>query len=111
MNKGGVMLTLTEGATEAIKGLVGDHPGAGLRIFPGQSDSHEQSDSQELQFGLSISESPEPNDEVVEQSGCQVFLDEAVAPLVDGRTLDAAPVEEGGCSSPSSARRPGGWSA
>jgi Fe-S cluster assembly iron-binding protein IscA len=83
------MLTLTEGATEAIKGLVGDHPGAGLRIFPGVSDG------QELQLGLSISESPEPTDEVVEQSGCHVFLDEQVAPLIDGRTLDAAPSDEG----------------
>jgi Fe-S cluster assembly iron-binding protein IscA len=81
------MLTLTDGATQAIKGLVGDREGAGLRIFPGQSDNDE------LRLGVSISDAPEPTDEVVEQSGCQVFLDEQVAPLVDGRTLDAAPAD------------------
>lgn len=81
------MLTLTDGATEAIQGLVGDRPGAGLRIFPRASDSGE------LHLALSVTDSPEPTDEVVEQSGCQVFLDEQVAPIVDGRTLDAHPVE------------------
>jgi Fe-S cluster assembly iron-binding protein IscA len=81
------MLTLTEGATEVIHGLVGERPGAGLRIFP------ESSDGDQVQLGLSISDGPEPTDEVVEQSGCQVFLDEQVAPLVDGRTLDARPTE------------------
>jgi Fe-S cluster assembly iron-binding protein IscA len=83
------MLTLTEGATQAIKGLVGNQEGAGLRIFRGQSDS------EDMQLGLSISDAPEPTDEVVEQSGCQVFLDQQVAPLVDGQTLDASPVEGG----------------
>lgn len=77
------MLTLTEGAAQAIQGLVGDRPGAGLRIFS------QQPVGDQLQLGLTISEGPEPTDEVVEQSGCQVFLDEQVAPLIDGRTLDA----------------------
>jgi len=77
------MLTLTEGATEAIQGLVGDRPGAGLRIFPHASDSGE------VHLALSVTDGPQPTDEVVEQSGCNVFLDEQVAPIVDGRTLDA----------------------
>jgi Fe-S cluster assembly iron-binding protein IscA len=81
------MLTLTEGATQAIHDLVGERPGAGLRIFS------QNSDSDQLQLGLSISGGPEPTDEVVEQEGCHVFLDEQVAPLVDGRTLDARPAE------------------
>jgi Fe-S cluster assembly iron-binding protein IscA len=82
------MLTLTEGATEAIHGLVGDRPGVGLRIFPRAVDRGE------MQLALSLSEHPEPTDEVVEQSGCQVFLDQQVAPLVDGRTLDAVKGDE-----------------
>ena len=82
------MLTLTEGATQAIQGLVGDRPGAGLRIFS------QHADGDQLRLGLSISDIPEPTDEVVEQSGCQVFLDAEVAPLVDGRTLDASPTED-----------------
>ena len=77
------MITLTEGATEAIQQLVGDRPGAGLRIFP------QQSDSDRVQLGLSIANGPQPSDEVVEDSGCQVFLDSEVAPLVDGHVLDA----------------------
>lgn len=76
------MLSLTEGAVEAIHGLVGDRPEAGLRIFA-------RDDAGEMKLALSISDSPEPTDEVVEQSGCHVFLDQQVAPLVDGRTLDA----------------------
>ena len=36
---------------------------------------------------------PFTHDEVVEQAGCQVFLDEQVAPLIDGRTLDAVPTQ------------------
>lgn len=82
------MLNLTDSATQAIQGLVGNQPGAGLRIFPQQSDRED-----ELRFGLSVCDGPERTDEVVEQSGCQVFLDQQVAPLVDGRTLDAVPTE------------------
>lgn len=82
------MLTLTEGATRAIQELIGDRTGAGLRIFS------QHSDSEQLQLGLSISDNPEPTDEVVEQSGCQVFLDAEIASLDNGRTLDASPDED-----------------
>ena len=81
------MLTLTDGATAAIEELVGAHSGAGLRIFSRNSDSNQ------MQLGLSVSDGPQPTDEVVEQSGCQIFLDAQVAPLVDGRTLDARRTE------------------
>ena len=81
------MLTITPSAAQAIQGLVNDRPEAGLRIFsrPLEGD--------EIQLGLSIADGPQPTDEVVEQSGCHVFLDEMVAPLVDGHTLDARPAE------------------
>jgi Fe-S cluster assembly iron-binding protein IscA len=81
------MLTLTEGALQAIHGLVGDRPGAGLRLSSRESIS----DNDRVRLDLSISDAPEATDEVVEQGGCQVFLAEQVAPLVDGRTLDAHP--------------------
>jgi Fe-S cluster assembly iron-binding protein IscA len=77
------MLTLTEDATQAIKELVGNRQGAGLRIVPGQTEN------EELQLGLSISDAPEPTDQVIEQSGCQVFWNTGRA-TGDGRTLDAA---------------------
>ena len=79
------MLTLTEDATQAIQGLVGDRSGAGLRIFS------KDSNGDQLQLGLAISDGPEPSDIAVEQSGCHVFLDEHVAPLLEDRTLDAHP--------------------
>ncbi|MGH8981015.1 MAG: Fe-S cluster assembly protein HesB [Acidimicrobiales bacterium] len=81
------MITLTDDAVRAIDGLVGERPSAGLRIFS------QRSPEGSLQLGLSISQSPEPSDEVVSQSGCQVFLDHEAAPLVDGRTLDAVPTD------------------
>jgi Fe-S cluster assembly iron-binding protein IscA len=77
------VLTLTEDAAGAIQGLVGDRPGVGLRIFSRSEDGGEP------RFGLALTDAPEPTDEVVEQSGCQVFLDAQIAPLVDGQTLDA----------------------
>lgn len=81
------MLTLTDSAAQAIQGLVIDRPGAGLRIFS------QSADSDQVRLGLSISDVPESTDEVVEQAGCRVFLDQQVAPLLDGRTLDANPSE------------------
>ena len=84
------MLTLTDEATEVIQGLVGSRPGAGLRIF---SEPSMSSNGDQAQFGLAISDGPEPTDEVVEQSGAYVFLDQQIAPLVDGSTLDARPME------------------
>jgi Fe-S cluster assembly iron-binding protein IscA len=77
------MLSLTENATEVIRELVNDHPGGGLRIFS------QSTDSSELHLALSIADHPQPTDEVLEQSGCQVFLDQEVAPAVDGQILDA----------------------
>jgi Fe-S cluster assembly iron-binding protein IscA len=77
------VLTLTSEAAQAIQGLVADHPGAGLRI------SSRSSDGNQVQLGLEVSERPAPTDEIIEEEGSQVFLDEDVAPLLDGRTLDA----------------------
>lgn len=77
------MLNLTEGAAEAIKGLVGDRPDAGLRIFTRNEDGGQ------LELGLSISDRPDPGDEVVDRSGSHVFVEGNIAPMLDGRTLDA----------------------
>lgn len=81
------MLNLTDDATRAIQGLIGDRPGAGLRIF-----SHGR-DSDGIHVGLAPSEQPEKSDEVVTQAGWRVFLDQQVAPLLEGRTLDATLTE------------------
>jgi Fe-S cluster assembly iron-binding protein IscA len=83
-----VVLTLTTQAAQAIQGLVADHPGAGLRI------SSRSTDGNQVQLGLELSGRPAPTDEVIEEQGSHVFLDEQVAPLLDGRTLDARVTDE-----------------
>jgi iron-sulfur cluster assembly protein len=82
------MLTLTDHATEAIQELVRDRPGAGLRIF-----SQPSSNTHDVELALEVADAPQPTDEVVEQAGCHVFLDQQVAPLVEDQVLDAPSVE------------------
>jgi Fe-S cluster assembly iron-binding protein IscA len=77
------LLTVTAEAAEAIQDLVSDYPGAGLRI------SATANDGNQVELGLALSEQPVLTDQVIEHDGCRVFVDEAVAPLLDGRTLDA----------------------
>lgn len=77
------MLTVTAEAADAIQDLVSDHPGAGLRI------SSRGNDGNQVELGLALTEQPGPSDQVIEQEGCRVFVEDAVAPLLDGRTLDA----------------------
>lgn len=79
------MLTVTTDAAQAIQELVASQPGAGLRISP------QSTDGDQIELGLAVTTTPEATDEVIEQEGCQVFLDEQVAPLLDGRTLDTRP--------------------
>ncbi len=82
------MLTVTPEAAEAIHDLVSDHPGAGLRI------SATANDGSQVELGLALTEQPGVSDQVIEQEGCRVFVEEAVAPLLDGRTLDARPTPD-----------------
>lgn len=46
-------------------------------------------------LGLSVQDSPAPDDQIIEQDGCQVFVDSRVAPIVDGQILDAAQSSDG----------------
>ncbi len=82
------LLTVTAEAAEAIHDLVIEHPGAGLRI------SARGDNGNQVELGLALTEEPGPSDQVIEQEGCRVFVDEAVAPLLDGRTLDARMTSE-----------------
>jgi iron-sulfur cluster assembly protein len=77
------MLTLTTEAAEAINNLTANQPSAGLRI------SSQSEDGDRIQLGLALTDQPAPNDEVIEEQGTHVFLAEDVAPLLDGKTLDA----------------------
>jgi Fe-S cluster assembly iron-binding protein IscA len=82
------LLTVTAEAAEAIHDLVSDHPGAGLRI------SARANDGNQVELGLALTEEPGLSDQVIEQEGCRVFVEDAVAPLLDGRTLDARVTSE-----------------
>jgi iron-sulfur cluster assembly protein len=79
------MLTLTENAS-AIVNEITSQPGlaetAGLRIT---SDA-----SPEPAFEVSAAQQAEPGDQVVEQGGATVYLDESAAQLLDDKVLDAA---------------------
>jgi len=77
------MLTLTDSASDAIRQL-GARPelpsGSGIRIdFP--------ADGSDV-LAVAPSTTPMTNDEVVESHGARVFLDRAVANLLDDMVLD-----------------------
>jgi iron-sulfur cluster assembly protein len=82
------MLSLTEQAKEVIKGIVEEvGPEGGLRI----TASGDGNGDTALDFDLAPA--PGEGDEVVEDDGAKVFLDEAAAAVLADKTLD---VEEHG---------------
>ncbi|HEY3946683.1 MAG TPA: HesB/YadR/YfhF-family protein [Solirubrobacteraceae bacterium] len=91
------MLTLTPDATQAIDQLL-EAPeipeGAGIRI----ASSAAASDSGAPSPGdlkLTVAEEPETSDEVIDQAGARVFLEQTVAEFLDDKLLDADIVDEG----------------
>jgi Fe-S cluster assembly iron-binding protein IscA len=79
------MLTLTDNAT-AIVNEITHQPGlgedAGLRITSTLSP--------DPAFEVSAADQGQPGDQVVEQGGATVYLDQASAELLDDKVLDAA---------------------
>ncbi len=84
------MLTLTENASTVVKSLVDQTGGneAGLRI------SQDAPDSPALH--VMPSESPQPGDQVLEEDGARVFLEETAAQTLDDKILDAQVDDNGG---------------
>ena len=83
------MLTLTENASTVVKTLVDQQEEAGgLRI------SQDAPDSPALH--VIPSGQPQPGDQVVEQSGAKVFLEETAAVTLDDKVLDAIVDQNGG---------------
>lgn len=85
------MLTLTENATLVIKSITGVEnapDGAGVRI------SQESPASPAL--AITTTEAPLPGDQVVEDNGARVFLEELAAQTLDDKILDANVDESGG---------------
>ncbi len=84
------MLTLTQNATLIVKEIADQSGGtesSGLRITaePGP------------EAGLSVTpaETAEPGDQVLEQDGATVYLDQDAATMLDDKVLDAAVDESG----------------
>lgn len=85
------MLTLTENASSVVKTIVdqsGGNQQAGLRI------SQDAADSPALH--VIATEAPLPGDQVVEEGGARVFLEETAAETLDDKVLDAEVDESGG---------------
>ena len=89
-----LVLTLTENASTVVKTIVDqsveqstDQGTAGLRI------SQDAPDSPALH--VIATEAPQPGDQVLEEDGARVFLEETAAATLDDKVLDAQ-VDEGG---------------
>ena len=81
------MLALTENVTTIVNKLTEEVPEVnGLRIAA-------EADGQSL--SVSPAEAAQPDDQVVEQDGATVYLDEGAAQLLDDKLLDGGVDEEG----------------
>ena len=87
------MLALTDNASLAIEGILSASTipdGAGLRIAapPGQDAVTAG------QFEVTVAGSPADTDQVIDEAGARVFVEESVAGLLDDKLLDANIVED-----------------
>lgn len=87
------MLTLTENASTIVQDINEQivaqqgQPDAALRIS--------SEEGPEPSFAVSAAEEPAATDQVVEQDGARVFLDETAQAKLDDKVLDAS-VDQGG---------------
>lgn len=83
------MLTLTENAEAAVKGLateagLPESGGVRIALTPDQS-----------QLEMSLVTEPAASDQVVESADARVFVSEETSPVLAGHTLDAGQTPEG----------------
>jgi iron-sulfur cluster assembly protein len=87
------VLVLSDSATEAIEGILAMAPipdGAGVRIAPAlPSNGSAPADLQ-----LTVAMVPAEKDEVIEEGGARVFVDEHVVEFLDDKVLEAQIVDE-----------------
>ncbi|MGH3238747.1 MAG: Fe-S cluster assembly protein HesB [Spirillospora sp.] len=79
-----IVLTLTSGAVQVIRTVTANPelpPETGIRIESGLDGSDA--------LRLSVAPAPEAGDQVVEEEGAKVYLEAAVAEMLDDKTLDA----------------------
>lgn len=80
------MLAITDHAADAIRGIVtapGVPDGAGLRI------ATQEGNSQPGALEVTLAELPAASDQVVDEDGARVFVEEQAIPLLDDKLLDA----------------------
>ena len=83
------MLTLTDNASTIVKEISAQIPeAAGLRITSESAD--------QPSFEVEPAPAAQPGDEVVEQDGATIYLDEAANLQLDDKVLDAAVDQNGG---------------
>ena len=80
------MLTITSDAAEALRAVLGAKEG-GVRISTGTYGTNGSGPS----LTLEVVPEPEPDDEVVDTDGTQLYLDPSAADALDGKVLDAEP--------------------
>ena len=92
------MLALTPSATEAIHGLLTAQElpdSAGFRIG-GEPQVTEGGEAVgQIDLNVMIAEEPHETDQVLDEGGARVFVDELVAPMLDDKLLDADVASEG----------------
>jgi Fe-S cluster assembly iron-binding protein IscA len=82
------MITLTMQATDAIRELVGNAElpdTGGLRLDMNEGSMNSAPPS----LALSLVESPAATDKVIDEGDVHVYVSEQVAPLLDGKEIDA----------------------
>ena len=87
------MLTMTDTAAEAVRQISansGLEPDPGLRISAGPPTP----EGTPLEIGLAGE--AESNDQLVEEGGARIYVEELVAPALDDKVLDAAVDQNGG---------------
>jgi iron-sulfur cluster assembly protein len=78
------MLTITPDAADALRAVLGAKEG-GLRIATGTHSSNGHGPN----LVLEVVPEPEPDDEVVDAEGAQLYLDPVAVDALDGKVLDA----------------------
>lgn len=77
------MLTLTEKAIDAVKGLITETPEAsGLRVMVSGGGCSG------FQYGMGLESQAQADDTVISLEGLQVYVDENSAPLLTGVVID-----------------------
>jgi iron-sulfur cluster assembly protein len=79
------MLTITPDAADAIRAVLGAKDG-GVRISTGAESS---SNGAGPNLTLEVVPEPEPDDEILDAEGAQLYLDPVAVDALDGKVLDA----------------------